>query len=615
MKKYLKILLVILTFLPLTAAAQIRIDIDNIDNVVLDVNNEAPTYKLVDGKYVIEMNRESNLRVIAKEGILFTEVTFVDNYLKEETSWNNRVDVLEDGRSYVDISSSFPEDEYFRIRTSDASDARSASCTVNVDDPSRVLLKRKGVEIELTEGANTIKFDPSTEAELEIEPVGKPLYRVTKGVEELTTDYRYIIPIVDGDVINIVSEYPDQDCPVKFTLTGNGADDFITEVDVDGRPEFNWRADGFTVKCGTELKMKGNTNEYEVLSFKINGKSEMFANPTTILITAQTEISIEVRKYASFLMTINVDDPTHVKAYRGHAANNDLFDLVAGNNTVEVTRNTPIVSFIPEPGFYIETLSVNCEDLDVEDLKISPVRIGRLTDNDKIELTTAEIVRDMTAMIYIENLEPAKDYFRLLRANRSEVEGLHEGYNELKFYDRDNYFSFETGGPIEAHFYVNGELEEPAPGGYTYKPMLTDGDVVKIYFGEAPAKHTISFNVDENIADAVSVVTDHIVTVPTFNDLSVLHNSHVKIATTKASSLKVTLDEAALTPDPDGNYTFTAVGDHTVNVSSVSSGIDTLPTVNAKERIYNIQGMPVDAPFETLPSGLYIIGGTKVLKK
>ncbi len=615
MKKYLFTLLALVAFLPFAATAQLRVDVDNIDNVEFDLNGTAPSFSLEDGKYLIEMNGERNLRIIAKKDVLFTEVTMVDDWYQEENDWSNRVDILADGRYCVDLYSSFPEDEWFRIRTSASTDARSAACTVNIDEPSRVLLKRKGEVVDLVPGANTVKFDRNTEAEIEIEPVGKPLYRVTKGDTEIKTDYRYIIPVTDGDVINIEANYPDTPCAVKFVLIGNGASDFITEVDVDGRPEFNWRDKDFTVKCGTELKLKGNTNEYEVLSFTINGKSAMFSNPTTILITEDADLIFQVRKYASFLMTINVDDPSHVTAYRGHVGNNDPFVLEAGDNVVEVTRNTPIVSFVPAEGYYIETLVVNDDEYADDELNVIPVRVGMLTDDDVIALTTKAIVRDLKAMIYIENLEASADYFTLKRSDLSVVEGLHEGYNELAFYTRDNLFRFETGGPVDAHFYVNGQVQEPAPGGFTYTPELTDGDVVKVYFGDEPATHTVTFNVPESLVDGVNVVTDHTTPVSALSDLSVLHNSHIMISLPKDADATVRLDNKALEPDAKGTYSFAAVNDHVVHIDASSTGIEDVTAPAADARVYNLQGIPVATSDQPLPAGVYIIGGKKVMIK
>ncbi len=484
MKKFLPLLLALLAVFPL-GAAEYRLTVDNIDNVDLDVNGTLVTPVADGDMYKIDMGSEMYLRVIAKPGVLFTSVTIEDTYFDETRDMAYAISIRDDGRYYVDLNSSFPEDEIFHITTSGATDARTASCTVNIDDPSRAKLTRGGEIVDLTAGANTLKFDPANESVIEIEPVGKPLYKVTHGDVEVMTEYRYVITVTDGDVINIQANYPDMDCTVAFFIDGYGAEDFITGVDVDGRPVFNWKDDGFTVKCGSEFSIYGNLNEYEVLNFMVNGETQIFTSKTNLLIVENTAIAATVQKYAVFPLTINVDNPANVRIYRGHSQNGEEFtNLTAGDNQVEITRNTPIVSIIPADGYYVKTLKVNDDVYDVEDIQVSPIRIGQLIDNDVITLTTAAYVRDQKATIILKNLADAEGYFVAKRADLSIIEGLHEGENELLFDPRDNRFRFETGGPVEAHVRLNGELIEPEPGGYNYCPTLVNGDNLMITFGD-----------------------------------------------------------------------------------------------------------------------------------
>lgn len=493
MKRFLHFIFLCVLTVAGVQATEYRMTVDNVENVEFDVNNTVVTPTTDGDYYKIDMGSERYLRVIAKQGILFKSVDIEDTYDNSTRSVLGAVDILNDGRYYIDLSSSFPEDEIFHIKTSAAGDARSASCTVNIDNPERAIVTRGGEKIELQAGSNTVKFNPETENEIEIEPVGKPLYRVSKGEEVFTTDYRYRILIADGDVVDIVAAYPDEDCFVTFHVEGYGAEDFITGVDVDGKPVFNWKDENFSVKCGSELAVYGNLNEYEVLSFMVNGETQMFTSKTTLLITESTSLSVSVQKYAVFAMIINIDSPEHIKVYRGHSNNNDEFTgLKTGDNVIEVTRNTPIVSLIPADGYYINTLSVNNDNYDVEDLQIIPVRIGQLTDNDVITVTTAKFLRDKKASIILSNLAAAEGYFAAKRADMSVIEGLHEGTNELLFDLRDNRFRFETGGPVEAHVFLNDVAMEPEPGGFNYCPTLADGDVLKIIFGEMDSIDEVS---------------------------------------------------------------------------------------------------------------------------
>lgn len=614
-KTFLQILFAsMLLLIPcLAQAKEYRVDIDDASRVEAYIKLGGDPSPLVNGMNTIDMGSESYLRIIAKPGVLITEATKVDDYYDEESPIPVQT---ENGVNYVDFSLSFPEDEWVRIRTSASADARSASCTVTIDNPAAVVLSRKATEsvIELAAGENTVKFDPANEPELLLVPAGKPLYSVLLNGDPLTADYSYTIPVVDGDRLDITANFPDKDCKVRFNITGTGAEDFIQEVDVDGRPEFNWKAEDFTVKAGSELAFKSNTTEFEVLDFKVNGAPMALSNPTRLLITEDTEISASIRKYASFEMTVNVDDPAKVHIFRGYSYNKDELTLQAGENTVEITRTTPIISLVPADGCYINTLVIGDYEYAVDELQRSPVLVGSLTDGDVLTVTTATIVRDKKAMVYVENLEAAKDYFKVLRADQSVVENIAEGYNELAFYDRDNAFRFETGGPVTAYFYVNGIKAEPAPGSYNYTPELADGDVVKVFFGEAPASHTLTVDIHESLASAVKLVFDRIAeqaAVPA--SATLFHNTEVKLVPATDAKLTVTLDDEPLAP-VDGTYSFVMTADRKLKVASESSGIEGIEAAPADEAVYNLQGVRLDRTLDELPAGVYIVGGRKVVK-
>lgn len=580
--------------------------------MVLDIDGKV-VKDLKDGVNTIDMGDARYLRVTTVSAdISFTEVTLIDSYYEEESDWFYKVEVMDDGRQFVDLSCSFPEDESFRIRTAATSDARSATCTINVDNIDKVEVTRMGVKLDLINGSNDVKFNPETESKIEIYAVDRPLYAVSHNGVVLAETYRYVLELKDGDVVDIVADYPDIDCTLTIEVTGNGASDFITEMDVNGRPEFGWNST-LTLKSGDEVRLKGNTTEYEVLEFTVNGVSQMFSNPVILFITEDTELKVTVRKYASFMMTVNVDDPDRVHIYRGYSYNGDELELQPGDNIVEITRNIPIISLVPADGCYINTLNISGLEYDVEELQRSPVMVGSLTDDEVLTVTTDVIVRDLKAMVYLNNLSASVDFFSLLRADNSAI-NVREGYNLIDFYERDNAFKFETGGPVEAELYVNNEKQSPEPGGFTYRPDLEDGDIVKVYFGTKASLYDVSFTYSEADVDKFMVTRDMFVESEGEN-FQALTGTLVAVGPTTDEEIFVKLNGEDLVADSDGIFAFTVFSDSNVEVTSATSGVENV-TVDASEAgvVYNLQGVRIAMPFDELPAGIYILDGKPVKK-
>lgn len=605
MKKILLLLLAVVSMaLPQAAdAAVYNVDIDDVSRVDLDIDGVAVA-NLVNGVNAVEMGSSRYLRVMAKEGVVFTEVTLVDSYSNEEISWMNRIDV-EGGRQYVDLSSSFPEDESFRIRTSGASDVRTAACTVTVDDPSKVRLVRKNSDepVGLKAGeAAVVKFDPANENELILTPEGdKPLYKVMRNdVEIISGGYSYVIPVADGDRIEIMANYPDVDCSLKFVFADENAVDFIKAIDIDDKPLFDFTADGLTAKLGAGLSIKGDTDNYEVTDFKVNGTPVAFFNPFRLLIEGDTEISIAVRKYSSFGMVVDVDDPSRVHVYQGYSYNGNEYPLNPGENIVEVLRVTPIISLVPADGCYIASVTIGSYAYSPEELQVAPVMIGSLTEGERLEITTGVINRDKTAVVYVEGLAQAEGFFKLMRADQSVVEGISEGYNSLAFYDGDNRFRLEAGAPVASYVYVNDEAFEPEfPESPNYRPTLADGDVLKVFYGEAPSVHTLTLEIPEEAEGSFRLVRDRIADISDARgSVSALRNTEIALEPVggENAALSVSLDGNALAPGADGRYVFSVTADHRLAVAKKSSGIDGVCGEAAEAVYYNLQGMRLERP-------------------
>lgn len=614
MQKFLLNVLALLTLAfiaPVQSVGEIyRVDIDNAANVTFDIKDVVVT-DVHDGLNKIDMGDYQWLRVIANKDVVFTEVTKIDTWDNSEANLLEKQGLytLPDGREYIDIHIGIPEDEYIRIRTKAASEARSASFTVDIDNPAKASLLMKGAPVTLKAGENTIEFDPATESKIEIEPEEyTSIYSLTlNGTEVTRSRYNYDLTVADDDKIVITTVYPDVDCAVKFTLVGDDVADFIREVDVNGRPELNWNKEGFSVKCGSTLTMRGRTDEYEVLQFLVNEKAETFSAETQLFITEETEIYISVQKYSTFKVTVKVNDPAQLSVYRGYVNNRDQVELTDGDNLIDIRRDYPFITVQPADGYYIDVIKVTDQpDYEPDELKLTPVKVGGLTANNVIDITTAKIVRDLTAVIFVNNLAAAPEGdFAATRADGSSIE-LTDGYTLLPFYDRDNDFTFTNPATVPTKIYLNDVALEAE--GYNFVAALADGDAVKIFFDSTPATYTVNVTLDNVTADDVDMTRDLIQTIAP-ETFTALAQTAVAVAPKEGTQIEVSLDNQALTAAADGTFAFTVDADKQLTISAPESAITEIAADGAT-KAYDLQGRRV-APSTR---GLIIVNGKKVIK-
>lgn len=615
MKKHyvLFFLALIAAFIPAAAAATYVVDIDDVSRVELDIDG-TPVTGLKNGSNSIDMGSAKYLRVTARKGVVFTDVTLIDTYNdNEEISWLNRVETA-DGLQYIDLHTNFPEDETFRIRTSGAEDVRTATLSVTVDDPSLVRLVRAHSDepVELVAGKdNIVRFDPATETPMTLTPTGeKPLYRVTLNNKEIESNgYSYTIPAANGDRLAIEALFPDVDCSLTFKFQNDDALNFIKTVDIDGKPFTDFASGKTTVKMGAGLEINGNTNLYEVTTFTINGKSVAYSNPFKFLIEGDTEISIAVKRYASFDMTVDVDDPARVHIYQGYSYNGNEYSLVAGENTVEVLRDTPIVSLVPAEGCYIASLTIGDYAYTREELQVSPVMVGSLKEGEVLKVTTGVIERDDRFALYVSGLESAKDYFKLCRADRSEITSITDGYTLVDFYEGDNSFILTTGAPVASYVYLNGEQIEPEyPDAPNYRPVMTNDDVLKVFFGERPESYNVTFDIVESAKGHYTLVHDLIAPVDAA-EIKVFEGTEITLTPDVYTTMTVTLDGNPLEKGTDGSYSFTVTSDSVLKVTSSESGIDSIGADSDSEAIYyDLTGRRISAPEPGVPA-IRVVGG------
>lgn len=151
-------------------------------------------------------------------------------------------------------------------------DIRTASCTVNVDEPSKLSVSRSGQTIYFTETTNTVYFVPTNhesgyqENQLQLQGSSK-WYQLTEGANTVSFADSYYWTVTDGATANVKFNAPDVNVPVKF----EGAVDAFAKVEVNGVAvdKATWSADGYTVKLGSEIALYGDNTNYTLNSLSL----------------------------------------------------------------------------------------------------------------------------------------------------------------------------------------------------------------------------------------------------------------------------------------------------------------------------------------------------------
>ena len=477
MKKIFTFLLIAVVAAMSASAVTVRLDIDDISRIQVLIDDEQDVPNLISGYNEIDVDPGTAVYIVARQGCTLLSVA--------ETNGDYKYDMpihADDGRQFSIINVYSDYGDTYVIKSASQADTRTSECTIKVDDPAKVKVINTADEstVELTYGDNTYRFDPQNENKLTIKPTGKPLYSVTvDGIEAPFSGYAYAVELTDGCTVDIRANYPDKDCTVKFVLSGDQADLFIRNVDVDGRAVTDFMSDSFTVKAGSEISITGHTDEWQVTECTVNGVATAFSNPLNVFVTEATTIAITVSKYATFPMTINVDDPARIHAYRGYSYNNDELTLSPGANRVDITRNTPIVSFVPAEGCYIKSLEVDGYEYADDELRVAPVMVGSLTDNSSITVTTGVIDRNMDASISVE--PSLAGQVTLIRSDHSDV-ALAGETTSFKFYEGDNPFTLELAAASDNIVVtVDGrEIAPIYPSSPRYSLTLANGSVMRV---------------------------------------------------------------------------------------------------------------------------------------
>ena len=592
-------------------AFNITVNVDDASRVSLYLGSSKQT--LTDGDNVLDVKTGDRLYFSANTGYVLKSVM---NGTTAET-------ISSLTSCMIGLDEATHTDAKWIVTTCPLDDVRTASCKVTVDDASKVTLGFSGTytTYALKDGENDVKFVPEVESTFAISAKDNSvsLYSVKKNSEPVSPQYgTYRIDVVNGDKIEIQANYPDEDYSVKFNLSEK-AEGFITKVQVNGVEVKNFMDDNFTVKAGSQVSITGNTNDYSLESFKVNGSDVDFYGSYSFMVTGPTNVDIVAHKYGNISVVLDIDDASHVTVYKGYSYYGNSVEVKTGKNTIEVPESTPVIAIKANDGYTLVSVSDGTTDF-VERDGNSEVNV-KVTDAMNITVKTAELVRDKNAVVYVEDAS-VPSYMRFMRKDYTTID-LATGYNHIPFYDGDLPFSSSFYGTSTLNVYKNDELMEPQYTGATsYTLNVEDNDVVKFFFTKTPAiaKATVTVEGD---AKELTAVKDQIKEVADFtNPISCLEDTELSFSVSDKSSVKsFTMNGTAVTPQEDGTYKVIITADSDIKVElGVASGIKSVTgSENKANNVYTTDGVLViknatRSQIDGLAKGIYIINGKKIIR-
>lgn len=608
MKKFYSILLLaVVGLLSFTAnALTITVNIDDPTRVTVQVNYQ--TQEVVAGDNVFTVSEYASFNFMATSGNFLTSVK------KGEQSQT----IYSLTSCYTSAYSS-DDNTTWTVTTAKAEDARTSTCTVTVDDASLVscYLSTSNTRVTLQNGENTVKFysgeNPITFSH---STYGSYLYSVEQNgtaVSAQGTTYR--VYANDGDKITVTANFPDIDVPVHFSFN-EGGEGCVSSVTVDGTTVTDYTNSNFTVKAGSKIRINFNTADYNITTFTVNGTSNYtYSGYYETTITAETTFAFVATKYETFNVTINVDHPEYVNVYKNSYASGTPLTLNEGTNIVSYTTQNTYMCVAAVSGCYLVSVSDGTNEYVGSSSSSCYLRVS---EGMTITIQSAAISRDQTFVFYVDDISAAY-YTRLAPYSGSNIT-IESGYNTVDFYSGDNPFGFSasyypTSGT--AYLYRNGEALSPLYGSYQFN--VSDNDVIKAFLASEPASYTATFNVSVN-TEKISVVKDLITEVESWqNGITDFQGTRINVIPDSGFAVKVTVDDAEITADENGAFTFDLTKDVTVSISA-TSGVETIGTdAKVDNNVYNLNGVLIlenatPEEINSLDKGFYIVNGKKVIR-
>ena len=621
-KFYYLFLTMLLGMVGMTANAQdvksmkVIFNVDNPDNVTIIVDGVNQT--LVAGDNEITLNAPygyyNSVYVNATDGNFITEV-MKDGanqvYNPYNTSWSFYPSDADAGKT-------------ISIKTIAGKDARTASCTVNVDDASKVRVQRNGTysNVELQNGENTVYYIPGYETMLMIDAAtyGTTLYKVTMNGEDLTYSYGYSANLSNegGDKIDIKANFPEGLAyNVKFTYVDETkAKGVVTGVTVNGTAIENYdAAEGFNVPAGQSVAISFDNVSYKIDAVKVNGSIAYTYSSYSFTPTADTEINIDAHKYGNVKATLKIDNKENVTVYKGYSYQNDIITVNDGDNEIELSENNAIITIKANSGCYITSVTYGETTLSNQgEYTINPVTEGMV-----ISVVSGAIVRDKSFTINIDDISAAQYGFNLTRTDHTQVENLATGANKVAFAENETHYQLSAYGSPVFGVFKKGVMINPSYQGSTSIEFdAADGDVFDAYVKELPKTYNVKFELAEGMYSYQfnEVSASYVGASNQWSNIgfTAVEGTSFEITIIPASGLNIVVKVGETTYNANESGAFVVPVSEATTISiedGTGTGINSINVENADNAIYTLQGVKVNGKAK----GLLIKNGKKVVVK
>lgn len=589
-------------------AATFTINFDDATAVEVLKNYSEPV-EVVTGDNTITLELYDVLMVSAADGYAFLSIT--DAAGEPETVSENMWYVA----NYGDTGGL--QGKVFTVRTLNLEATRTASFTMTVDDPTKVVAQFGGTSanVELERGTMTYKFNPEVETTLYLSSnTERNLYAVRVNGESVEVEsYTVEVTLTDGCTVEVEANYPNIPVTITIEYDSVACPGLITGYAINYEDKGALVGNTITARTGDDVRLV-ISDQYCLDDVTINDVPydlTYFWESISLTPSKDTRVAIVAHAYSTLSGVVNIDRPEAVALYAGYRQESNIVALQAGRNEVTVQENAAVLSWVVKPGYRIVSVSD---------------ATGRVITNQSVdvaagfELTfvTAEVELDKSFVLYVSDKSSANYYFNVANAERNAVDAV-DGYNVVRF--TDSYNPYEIGWAGESTMggcvYVNGELLSPLYTDGTYwKYTAADGDVVKAFVKGAPAVCSVAFEAvgDPEVTVVRNLVTEVVDWQSGFSDFA---GTQVSIKAADGNAVSVAVDGTEVAADADGVCTFSVARSCTVTVTNLAGVADIVADDDADADVYNLQGVKVGTrkSLSTLPAGLYITAGRKVVVK